>query len=288
MKSIFREFILCCVLVWVVCGVSHARPSQEIEPLSPLAHAYFDIETKVIREYKVFVAKPKGKHTKPYPALVVLDGNAHFPIAINQYIMHQYTPSAAPLLIVGIGYDGELAYDTPRRTRDYTPMARDGRGGGAAQFYEVLRTDIMPWLKATYLTQTHTESDYISVVHTGNVGFFGHSFGGLFGLYVFLHHQEMFSHYMIASPSLWWGRLELPNSLECQSEIVFSHGMAEPNKGGMPLEGFIESLRARCANMCVRTFVLSGGHGDSIRPSIVRLLGMLLHQGEIDDCGQDI
>ncbi|HIV49806.1 alpha/beta hydrolase [uncultured Helicobacter sp.] len=267
MRSIFRKSILCVA----VCGVLCARPSQEIESLSPLANAYFTIETRTIGEYKIFIAKPKTNATK-YPALVVLDGNAHFPIVINQYIMHQYTPTDSPLLIVGIGYKGDLAYDIPRRTRDYTPVAKDGKGGGAARFYEVLRTQILPLVRDDVGGELSA------------IGFFGHSFGGLFGLYVFLHHQEMFSHYMIASPSLWWGDVEMPNSLVCGARLAFSHGANEPNKGGMSLTEFIKALSVQCPEMCASVRVFAGGHGDSIRPSIVLMLSELLGGEGFGEC----
>ncbi|WP_394951414.1 alpha/beta hydrolase [uncultured Helicobacter sp.] len=257
MRSIFRKIFVCVA----VCGALCARPSQEIERLSPLANAYFTIETRTIGEYKVFIAKPKTNATK-YPALVMLDGNAHFPIVINQYIMHQYTPRESPLLIVGIGYKGDLAYDTPRRTRDYTPIVRDGKGGGAARFYEVLHTQIMPMIRES------------AGGELSSIGFFGHSFGGLFGLYVFLHHQEMFSHYMIASPSLWWGNIEIPSTFLCRATLAFSYGTDEPYKGGMSLAEFYEALSAQCPCMSVRVF--TGGHGDSIKPSIVLMLSELL------------
>jgi len=266
MRSIFRKIFVCVA----VCGVLWARPSQEIESLSPLANAYFTIETRTIGEYKIFIAKPKTNATK-YPALVVLDGNAHFPIVINQYIMHQYTPTDSPLLIVGIGYKGDLAYDIPRRTRDYTPIVRDGKGGGAARFFEVLHTQILP------LVRNSADGELSSI------GFFGHSFGGLFGLYVFLHHQEMFSHYMIASPSLWWGDVGIP-SVSCRARVAFSHGANEPNKGGMSLVEFIKALSAQCPEACVHTRVFAGGHGDSIRPSIVLMLSELLGGEGFGEC----
>ena len=32
----------------------------------------------------------------------------------------------------------------------------------------------------------------------------GHSFAGLFGLYVLFNHSDSFNRYVIASPSIWW------------------------------------------------------------------------------------
>ena len=247
----------------------HARPSQEIESLNPLAREYFTIETHTMGERKIFIAKPKT-NAATYPALVVLDGNAHFPIAINQYIAHHYTPRESPLLIVGVGYEGELAYDTPRRTRDYTPLVREGRGGGAARFFESLHTQILPLVRKS------------AGGELSSIGFFGHSFGGLFGLYVLLHHQETFSHYMIASPSLWWGDVEIPRTFLCDAKIAFSYGTDEPSKGGMPLMAFYEALSAQCS--CVSTKAFRGGHGDSIKPSIVLMLSELLGGEGFGEC----
>lgn len=279
MRNIFRSVVLCAVF----CGALHTEPSQDIESLSPLAQSYFAIETKTIGEYKLFLAKPKTTHAKPYPILVVLDGNAHFPFVINQYIMHQYTPTQEPLFIVGIGYDGDLAYDVPRRTRDYTPIVRDTKGGGAKAFYEVLQTQIMPLIQQAYCTESSSTLDSIvesPCAKPTDIAFFGHSFGGLFGLYVFLHHQEMFTYYMIASPSLWWGGINIDALDTCESKIVFTKGTQEPHKGGILFSDFVKALYAKCPNTHIYAQYFHGGHGDTIKASIPLVLSDLLTKSD--------
>ncbi len=99
-----------------------------------------------------------------------------------------------------------------------------------------------------------------------------------------LHHQETFSHYMIASPSLWWGDVEIPRTFLCDAKIAFSYGTDEPHKGGMSLAEFSKALHAQCPKACMNTQVFAGGHGDSIRPSIVLMLSELLGGGGFGEC----
>ena len=104
------------------------------------------------------------------------------------------------VLIVGIGYDSPLAYDIKRRTRDLTPAASGeeyANGGGAAEFYDFVKDELFPLVEKKYSTAK------------SNKIYFGHSFGGLFGIYALLRDDGIFDEFFIASPSLWWGESQL-------------------------------------------------------------------------------
>ncbi|UEB49630.1 hypothetical protein [Campylobacter curvus] len=117
-------------------AASLAAPNQTVEPISPQACKNFDISSEILKSeqgqiYKIFYAVPKGAK-KQGKILFMTDGNAQFVTLLNLY-----KGGAAPL-IVGIGYDTNLAYDVALRTRDYTPKAAGeefSKGGGATPRY---------------------------------------------------------------------------------------------------------------------------------------------------------
>ena len=142
----------------------------------------------------------------------MVDANAQVAMLLNSYAQIYAGRNSAKensetgpklnktVLIVGIGYDSPLAYDIKRRTRDLTPAASGeeyANGGGAAEFYDFVKDELFPLVEKKYST---AKSDKI---------YFGHSFGGLFGIYALLRDDGIFDEFFIASPSLWWGESQL-------------------------------------------------------------------------------
>lgn len=55
------------------------------------------------------------------------------------------TPVKENLLIIGIGYDNNLAFDTQKRTKDYTPTTNlNKQGGGSKEFRNFLNNPTHP------------------------------------------------------------------------------------------------------------------------------------------------
>jgi predicted alpha/beta superfamily hydrolase len=119
-----------------------------------------------------------------------------------------YAQEAQEAILVGIAYGASSLNEWQwLRRRDYTPT-RDPEGdaairernplapevlsGQAADLLRVIRQEVQPWVNTVYRTIPEES------------GFFGDSFGGLFGLYVLFHAPETFRHYLIGSPSIWW------------------------------------------------------------------------------------
>lgn len=169
----------------------------------------FILKSKSGEKYKIFIARQKN--VARYDRVVfMVDANAQFPILLNSYAKiyangAKQNAKAVPklsktVLIVGIGYDSPLAYDIKRRTRDLTPAVSGeeyANGGGAAEFYDFVKDELFPLVEKKYST---AKSDKI---------YFGHSFGGLFGIYALLRDDGIFDEFFIASPSLWWGESQL-------------------------------------------------------------------------------
>lgn len=95
------------------------------------------------------------------------------------------------VIVVGVGYPEDFMAG---RTRDYAPTSQpDWPGsGGADAFLSFFKTELIPFVEATY----RTNSDE----HT----LWGYSLGGLFVLYALLREPELFERYIASSPYAGW------------------------------------------------------------------------------------
>ncbi|HUF27483.1 MAG TPA: alpha/beta hydrolase-fold protein [Gemmatimonadaceae bacterium] len=151
--------------------------------------------------YKLYVSLPRGYDdaSARYPVVYVLDADYSFAIARNivEHLSDRGHLTAA--VIIGIAYDGPPAYRR-HRTRDYTPtyVASGGYGpeyqavsGGGPLFLRFIAEELIPFVEREYrVTQQRV--------------LVGHSYGGLFVLWVALHDTQRFSGYVAVSPSLWY------------------------------------------------------------------------------------
>ncbi|MDU5725057.1 MAG: alpha/beta hydrolase-fold protein [Haemophilus parainfluenzae] len=167
---------------------AQAEPNFKIPPIQESMKKMYQIQQKDFtfegKHYRLFIAVPP-KTSKKLTALYTLDGNAQFPIAVNAVNPNKPLP-----LIVGIGYVSDKAYVIEERMRDYTfPVegAEFAKGGKAADFLRFIQQDVKPYIEQHF--DINKEKQY----------FFGHSFGGLFGLYVLFHQPDLFQYYTLAS-----------------------------------------------------------------------------------------
>ncbi|HEC1156681.1 TPA: alpha/beta hydrolase [Campylobacter jejuni] len=211
-------------MLFLFCSffLAFAKPSLEIPKLSKQAKQNFILENVKFNYngtiYKIFIAKNKNENSNyKYKIIYLLDGNAFFPLFLNLF----NTPVKENLLIIGIGYDNNLAFDTQKRTKDYTPTTNlNKQGGGSKEFRNFLITQLIPYINKMY------PIDFSHQI------LFGHSFEGLFAIDTLLYDSKIFSHYFIISPSLWWDNSEfLPNIIKLQTcpKIYIGLGSLETN-----------------------------------------------------------
>nr|WP_227713094.1 alpha/beta hydrolase-fold protein [Moraxella sp. K127] len=138
-----------------------------------------------------------------YPVIYVLDGNAFFGVASSIAQMNHDKPSEKnpkSLMVVGIGYPTGRAFDIPNRTHDYTPPSdsypaptgEQTAFGGADYFHAFIADELAPMLDKEF------------GINPNHRTLIGHSYGGLFGLYLLMARSESFDNYVIVSPSIWW------------------------------------------------------------------------------------
>lgn len=133
---------------------------------------------------------------KKYPVIYVLDAPDHF-YAVTGILKLLEKWNVPKSIVVGI--------PNTDRNRDFTPTNvafqrghKSETSGGAPNFIKFIENELKPYLKSKY------PIDNISTI-------IGHSTGGLFVLYVYTHHPDIFDNYLAIDPSLWWDKEKLVN-----------------------------------------------------------------------------
>lgn len=182
--------------------------------------AYYQFQVKYFqsadqqRRYKVWLGLPR-QAAAVSPALFMLDGNSAMSY-LTEDLLRQLATHEAPVL-VAIGYDTKLPFDTAARALDYTPTDETGKitadprrperlSGGSAEFREVLFNQIQPWVAGQIKLDPQRQA------------LWGHSYGGLFVLDSLMHPQY-FSHYFAASPSLSWADGRILKNMQSQVRV---------------------------------------------------------------------
>jgi predicted alpha/beta superfamily hydrolase len=228
--------------------------------------------------YKLYISLPSGykESQKLYPVVYLLDADYSFAIAKNIADHLTECDNLAELILVGIAYDGAPEYRL-NRTRDYTPTRSllGGYGpdyqkysGGGEKFRAFIRDELVPFVNANYRT-------------TPERTLVGHSYGGLFGCWVAFTTPELFSNYILVSPSLWYDnwllfRLEERFAVsrkdkELPIKLFLSVGSREINSQWNvveDLEKFYGQIKARdYSSLAIQMMIFDDETHNSIFPS---------------------
>lgn len=138
------------------------------------------------RSYVVALPERYEEGDERFPVLVMLDAGdrAQLDAAAANVSFLASRGAIPPLIVVGVMNGAE-------RTRDMTPPAANGAGGGAAAFAAFIGDELLPAVRARYRTLP------LTVIA-------GHSLGGLFALHVATTRPGLFRGVVAMSPSLWW------------------------------------------------------------------------------------
>lgn len=152
------------------------------------------IESKALNETRILNIHLPLNYSKDsiYPVIYVLDGSAH------EDFLH----------IVGLVQFFELQFFMPKhivvgienvdRKRDFTfhtdkesLTTNFPTSGHSAEFLQFIETELQPYVNKHFKTN-------------GTNYLIGQSLGGLLASEVLLKKPDLFTHYLIVSPSLWW------------------------------------------------------------------------------------
>ena len=222
-KSLTRSFA--CLLVLFTAASVHA---SEI----------FTMESKLLDEgITARVALPESyEHSDgfQYPVLLVMDGSTQFEhIAGNVNFLSTF--SIVPeMIVVGVSARNRLKRFTHTKMEAYAD-----RSGGAEQYTQFLRDELMPALQKKYRVSPYT-------VVTG------HSLSGLYTSYLATHHSDFINAAISVSPSLWWDDFALINDIKAAEQeaekpaVRWFVSMAnEPNEMAEGYERLLKVLEAK-------------------------------------------
>ncbi|MBZ0183334.1 MAG: hypothetical protein K8F60_12830 [Melioribacteraceae bacterium] len=202
-RNLQKAVILIIGMV-AVFGFTEVKSQEQVSLQNTATHLFYS--EKLQQYYLIDVFLPKGYQPKEseyqfpkYPVIYVLNSRPNAVMAATM----RHVSELSREIIVGIGFadkDGNPVGSFANYTRDLTPTADNdweqastaGSGGSAEDFFQFIDNKVKPFINKTYNVNKYNQT------------LVGHSFAGLFGLYVLFNHNDSFNRYVIASPSLWW------------------------------------------------------------------------------------
>ncbi|MEZ4739278.1 MAG: alpha/beta hydrolase-fold protein [Flavobacteriales bacterium] len=173
-----------------------AQRTQEPEPF--VLGVIESIRSEVLGEDRVLnIHLPHGyaaDSAATYPVIYLVDGSAdedfiHISGAV-QFASFPWIEWLEPSIVVGIA-NVDRKRDLTFPTNNGDDKAQFPTTGGSAAFMHFLADELIPFVEGHYCTGPGRT-------------LIGQSLGGLFATEVLLKRPELFTRYMIVSPSLWW------------------------------------------------------------------------------------
>ncbi len=214
--------------------------------------------------------------TQKIQSLYVTDADYAFPVVRNiARRLNVEGPKIGEFILVGLSYAlGEEGM--PSRRRDYTPTSRgpssapaDAVHGKGDAYLTYLRDEVIPFVASRY------RSDEAQRM------FLGHSYGGLLGAQILFTEPEMFSGYVLGSPSFWYDgnimeKFEQEYARRKQdldASVYMYVGEYEERKFGKRVDIVSDALRMKEAlqsrdypSLRVKLDVLNGEDHESVAP----------------------
>jgi predicted alpha/beta superfamily hydrolase len=201
--------ILSCLVVFASAATSTAALAQErsseVRVLETQMHEFRATDGTT---FDLFVALPRdyvADGSVEYPVFYMIDASQTFAALVQIHRFMAFNGELPPMILVGVDRAG-VSWDEwwVSRIFDLTPTSNpdtdsqlseafeaDVTSGGASAFFAALEDEIIPWVETRY-----------AVGPERGVG--GYSLGGLFVLNALLSSPEVFTHYLVGSPSLFW------------------------------------------------------------------------------------
>ena len=262
MKKAFIIILGSCFLVSYSISYSQNQKQQ------------FEIKSKSVEAeiYPIEITLPDGyDSTKQYPIVYFTDAWFGSQSFSSTYKRLRMVGVIEPIIVVGIGTNGDMTDWRMERLRDLTPtnisdydypdsltIGSKGISGGAANFLSFIKNELIPVVEGKYPSDTL------------NRGFVGYSLGGLFGAYILSSEPQIFQHYLLGSPSLRYDNFVMINRLKETTPDKFSSiksifiSVGEEESGDY-LKGFADLrdliLKMKLPNLKLKSIIIEGeGH----------------------------
>lgn len=200
-----------CLCVSLCSAVQCRANAAELPPLTLTDTAVVTLpDQHTGRSYELWFSLPSQfDRRKTYPVMVVSDAEYAFPLIRSiRKRLGAGGQNIEDFILVGLSYaKGDSSVDS--RNRDYTPVNvklaayADGHDyggrlyGQAAHYSRYITQQVLPYLFNNW------------PINRRKVIFVGHSYGALLGSQILFDAPQSFSHYVLSSPSYWFGAQEL-------------------------------------------------------------------------------
>ena len=185
----YSFLVLFCILHFSVQGQSVSKQS------TPLTIGEVKtISSSILKEERTLnIYLPQNYDaTKSYPVIYLLDGSRnedflHITGLVQFFNLQFKMPDC---ILVGIGnIDRKKDFTFYTDKKDF--QKEFPTTGHSAEFINFIEKELQPFIQSQYKTN-------------GTNYLIGQSLGGLLATEIVLKHPNLFSHYLIVSPSLWW------------------------------------------------------------------------------------
>lgn len=187
-KLIFTILISFCALI----NVNAQTKKSEVKPFS--IGETRTIESKILGEDRILNIYLPGNYdkNKSYPVIYLLDGSRdedfiHIVGLVQFFNLMFKMPDT---IVVGVAnVDRRRDFTFPTKVKEL--KEKYPTTGGSEKFIKFVETELQPFVDSTYNTN-------------GVKYLVGQSLGGLAAMEILLKKPELFTHYFIISPSVWW------------------------------------------------------------------------------------
>lgn len=159
--------------------------------------------SEILQEERILnIYLPQGFNSgdsEKYPVIYLLDGSADEDFihiaGLVQFASFPWVKYLPETIVVGIANKNRMR-DLTFPTQVEADQQEYPMSGKSADFIDFLNREVQPLIETSFpVNQTKI--------------LIGQSLGGLLATEVLLHHPELFSHYIIVSPSLWWNEFSI-------------------------------------------------------------------------------
>ena len=185
-------------LIFTFCNLTMAQNTKLVKHEKLAIGDQLVIKSKILQEDRVLnIYLPYGydkESLKTYPVIYLLDGSLdedflHI-VGLVQFGSFSWINLIPETIVVGIA--------NVDRKRDFTYASKNEldqkefpNSGQSENFIKFIGNELQPFIESNYKTNpTKT--------------FIGQSLGGLLATEILFYHPELFTNYIVVSPSLWW------------------------------------------------------------------------------------
>ncbi|WP_444893253.1 alpha/beta hydrolase [Microbulbifer sp. TRSA001] len=192
-----RAILLIAILVLSNSLIAKPLITKVSESFELSGSKIYTVDSDILkRKYDLYVKLPSGysnddNKNKTYPIIYLNDGPHTFKVASG--VTHFKDMDKAIVVAISFAHGENGQYS---RVRDLTPVVDSGwkryTTGGASKYLQFIEKEVMPFIEGSF------RGDPTRRILSG------HSLGGSFGAWVLLTNPQLFSTYILTSPSLWF------------------------------------------------------------------------------------